>query len=232
MNTDNKIAFELFGLTWLEPVTILTDLLISAICFYSFFKLKKINKREPEQIALNYFFLFMGISFFLGGVIGHGLMFYFGQQGHLPAWFFSMLGVVFFAHAIILRVKPVISHIFYNLLILSNWLGFLIASCLMLYMIKFTVTEVHAIFGILLIGLSLEILLFNKYKNTSGKLIFLGISGLGISALVHLLKISIDDLWFNHNDLGHILLACSMWAFYKATKKIKPLPYIVRVNKK
>jgi hypothetical protein len=230
MNLDNKISFELFGITWLEPMTIITDLIISAICFYSFIKLKKINNREPEQIIFNYFFLFMGISFFCGGVIGHGLMYYFGKQGHIPAWFFSMVGVAFFAHAIILRVKSFLGNKYYTLLVLSNWLIFVICLISMLYLMQFEVVETHAIMGILLMGLSLEIWLYYKYKNTTGQFIFLGIFILAMSALVHALKISVDDLWFNQNDLGHLLLAGSMWLFYKGTKKITPVA-VYAINK-
>ncbi|MEA2106203.1 MAG: hypothetical protein U9P82_05720 [Bacteroidota bacterium] len=55
-----------------EPVTTLTDLFVSFVCFYAFYKLNKIPIRNKVHLYLRYYFLSMGIATAIGGIVGHG----------------------------------------------------------------------------------------------------------------------------------------------------------------
>ena len=55
-----------------EPVTVLTDLIVSAVCFFASFKLFKLSLKNKVHVYLKYYFLSMGIATFIGGVVGHG----------------------------------------------------------------------------------------------------------------------------------------------------------------
>ncbi|MFP4025592.1 MAG: DUF6962 family protein, partial [Thiohalospira sp.] len=53
-----------------EPVTTLTDLMVSAVCIYAFFKLNKIPLHNKVHLYLRYYFLSMGIATAIGGIVG------------------------------------------------------------------------------------------------------------------------------------------------------------------
>ena len=47
----------IFGIKILEPAASITDLIVSAVCFYAYIKLKKLNRSDKAFIYFNYFFL-------------------------------------------------------------------------------------------------------------------------------------------------------------------------------
>ncbi len=217
MQSISKLEFNWLGLKWLEPITIITDIIISIVCFYAFYKLKKINNRLPEQILFNYFFLFNGFSFLIGGLLGHGLNLYTGQLAHIYSWLLGVVGVFFLVMSILLKNKLLMNPKTYILLSIINVLAMLISWYFVFEISKFIVAEIHAIFGVILIGLSVEFFGFKKLNYKSSFYYFSGIFILILASLVHVLKLSISDLWFNHNDLGHIVIAIAMVMFYYFT---------------
>ncbi len=60
-----------------EPMTTLTDLVVSAVCFYAFYKLHKKNLPGRTQLFFRLYFLTMGIATGIGGLIGHGFLYLF-----------------------------------------------------------------------------------------------------------------------------------------------------------
>ena len=65
------------GLRIDEPVTTVTDLIVSAVCFYAFYQLHRIPLKNKVHWNLKYYFLSMGMATLIGGVIGHGFLYLF-----------------------------------------------------------------------------------------------------------------------------------------------------------
>ena len=78
-----------------EPVTTLTDLMVSAVCFYAFFKLNKIPLHNKVHLYLRYYFLSMGIATAIGGIVGHGFLYLFDTQWHSPESLVNFIGKIF-----------------------------------------------------------------------------------------------------------------------------------------
>ena len=94
MNISEQTTVELFEVRLFEPVTVLTDLLVSGVCFYAFHKLGKTPKSsEPDVVCtlFRYYFLAMGIATLYEGIIGHGFLYLFGFKWKLPGWIISMI---------------------------------------------------------------------------------------------------------------------------------------------
>ncbi|MFT7614195.1 MAG: hypothetical protein ACI9J3_003177, partial [Parvicellaceae bacterium] len=90
---------DLFGLRIEEPITMATDFLVGIVCFYALFRL--MQKKKKNQVKgdptvfqfLKYFFLLMGISTILGGLLGHGFNYALNIYWKLPYWGVSMFSV-------------------------------------------------------------------------------------------------------------------------------------------
>ena len=92
-----------------EPVTTITDLVVSVMCFYAFYQLNSIPKKNKVHWNLKYYFLSMGLATLIGGVIGHGFLYLFSFAWKLPGWLTSMFSIALLERASILYAKPSIN---------------------------------------------------------------------------------------------------------------------------
>src|ERR1043165_3568967 len=97
-----------FGIRIDEPIATVTDILVSAVCLYAFFKLTQKKLPGRSQWYFRYYFLLIGIATFLGGVIGHGFLYALSFPWKLPGWTISMLSVALIERSSIERAKPLI----------------------------------------------------------------------------------------------------------------------------
>ncbi|MEA1897746.1 MAG: hypothetical protein U9N53_08805, partial [Bacteroidota bacterium] len=102
-------AIEILGIQINEPVTTVTDLIVSAVCFYAFFKLRKISGKEKLHQYLKYYFLTMGMATAIGGIIGHGFMYMFTFYWKLPGWWLSMVAINLIERSVIYYARRFIS---------------------------------------------------------------------------------------------------------------------------
>jgi len=96
-----------YGVTILEPFTVLTNLIIAAACFYAYRNLKKKKLTETRtQLFMSYYFLLIGIATIIGGVVGHAFLYATGLYGKIPGWYIGMAGVALFERAAIAHGSP------------------------------------------------------------------------------------------------------------------------------
>ncbi|MGZ3862199.1 MAG: DUF6962 family protein [Bacteroidia bacterium] len=206
------------GLEIQEPMTTLTDLVVAAVCFYAFAKLRHLKSPESSFSYFRYFFLFMGISTTLGGIIGHGLLHYLSFAWKTPGWVAGMFSVALMERGAIMHARhlmnPLIGKVFDYLNIIELCIFMFIAF----YTLKFGYVEIHATYGLLL-SLFLEIFIFVKRKDEGSKLIMYGVLISAGAAVTHIAKISIHT-WFNYFDLSHMFMAASCYVFYLGVRKM------------
>src|SRR5215218_10742626 len=94
-NFNDMTRVQWMGITILEPVTVLTNLLITAVCVFAFVKLRRLATPNVIQKIMEYFFLLMGIATATGGILGHGFLYITGLYGKLPGWYISMFAIAF-----------------------------------------------------------------------------------------------------------------------------------------
>ena len=79
-------SIDIAGIKILEPVTTITDLLVTVVCFYAFFHLRTHSHKQTKHVKFyRYFFLFMGLATLLGGIIGHAFLYLFTFAWKVPA---------------------------------------------------------------------------------------------------------------------------------------------------
>ena len=204
----------------LEPFTVLTDLLIAAVCFYAFFKLRNEKYRGYVYTFFKVFFFSMGVANVIGGVIGHGFLYIWGQEAKIPGWYVSMISVASFERAAILHAKPLMKRNIGNFFSVLNIVELLTFMTLAFIFVKFIFVEIHAIYGLLVVVFSFELFVLRKTKDEGCVFIMFGVFLAAVSAILHAFRVSVN-IWFNYNDVAHLGMAAAMWCFYKAAVTIK-----------
>jgi hypothetical protein len=208
----------IFGLEIQEPVTTLTDLFVASVCYFAYYKLHHLQKKEKSLIYFKYFFLTMGISTTLGGLIGHGFLHYFGFAWKIPGWVTGMCSVALMERGAIMHarhlMKPVIGKIFAIINIIELFVFMFIAF----YTLNFSFVEIHASYGLIVVFL-FELFIYSRKRDPGSKLILYGVGVSACAAVVHLTKFSLHT-WFNYFDLSHMFMTLSAFVFYKGITRI------------
>ena len=207
------------GLRIDEPIVTLTDLLVSFLCLYFFYKIQKSGKKEKAFIYFKIYFLNMGIATLLGGLIGHAFLYNFSFYWKLPGWIMSMISIMFVERAAIEHTRIWLSESMIKIFRVINILEFLIFLTLTILTLNFFFVEFHSGYGLMFVVFSLEGFLFLKTKNTASKYIIIGVGFAAIAALFFMNKIS-PHQWFNYLSISHILMAIAATFFYVGTTKI------------
>ena len=212
---------EISGLRILEPVTTITDLLVSGVCFYALINLFRLNRQELYIRYFSFFFLSMGMATAIGGIIGHGFLYAFSFEWKLPGWLTSMLSISLLERASIEYAKPLLKPRFRVFLDRANIIELLVFVTLTFGTLNFLFVEIHSAFGLLVINTPLHLFIYIKTRNEASKYMLAGISFAMISAVIFMNEISIDK-WFNYFDISHLLMALGSWFFYLTAKKLRP----------
>jgi hypothetical protein len=178
---EDQPSVYIYGIRLDEPVTTATDLLISFVCFYAFYQLRRISEKKPLHRYLRFYFMSMGIATAIGGLIGHGFLHYFSFAWKLPGWLTSMLSIALIERASIEQARNVISHRFAHSLSVLNIIELLTFMTLTFTTLNFFFVEVHTAYGLFIVVGSLNFYNFLKTRDPGSRqfLIAVGISAIG-----------------------------------------------------
>lgn len=201
----------------MEPITVLTDLILTIICLYFFFRLSN-KKLKVETRFWKYFFLWISLSTLLGA-IAHGLFYYIEGNIHLAVW---LLMQVFSGLAVYFAENSTIRYFFsqprQNALLKIVTTKLLIMLLATFYFQNYSVVIINTAIGFLTI-LYFKTRHFLNGNSASG-FIAGGIILAIFTAVVHGLKWSLSD-WFNHNDISHVIMMFSLWSIFLGVVKIQ-----------
>jgi hypothetical protein len=219
----------LFGVTWLEPTTILTNLLITAICFFGVVQLRKTHFSHSVYQFFNLFLILMGCATAVAGILGHGLYYLYNMNSKVPGWYLSMIAVAFFERAAIMHAKPLLPAKVGNFFAIFNIIELFSFMIITLATKKFLFVEIHAFYGLFIVVFALELFVYLKKKDKGSQFIFLGTLLAALSALLHALRIGINQ-WFNHNDISHVGMAVAVWFYSKGVKNFEIYDAVTKKN--
>ena len=217
MNEINTI--NLLGVRIDEPVVTITDLMVTAVCFVSAYKIHKSGKQERTFLYFKIYFFTMGIATLLGGIIGHAFFYLFSFYWKLPGWIVSMISIMFVERAVIEHTRIWLKKSIVRVLGIINILEFLTFLTLTITSLDFFFVEFHSGYGLMFVVLSLEGFLFLKTKNTASKYMLTGVGFAALAALFFMTRIS-PHQWFNYLCISHVFMAAAATLFYIGAKKI------------
>ena len=202
-----------------EPVTTITDLLLVSICIYAFIGIRKTCKSGLYSRYFRSYFLILGLGALTGGLLGHAFQYRLSEQWKLVSWILTLASVVLLVQALLEVARSLLSH---RLASLFSWLNFFIAIPVLIitiWSVDFSPVKYYAAFGLVGVAGSLSLYIYKRTRNT-GVLVLMGGVGIGlISAIIYSLEWGISA-WFNHRDLGHIILCFGAYYIYRGAERI------------
>jgi hypothetical protein len=198
-----------------EPMTSLTDLLLSISCFYFFFGLQKFNEASIGQQHWQKFFLFLGVSTLLGA-LAHAI---FERQNNLfynSVWLIMQVSAgisIFYAQA---AAFGQLSHQrTRQVMVTLSIIQFVIFIPSVFYFFDFRVVAFNS-----LLAMTQMIVVFfpSKIENWVYKTyISFGFFISFLTIYVHSQKLSFAK-WFNHNDISHVIMYVSILLIFRGIK--------------
>ena len=215
---DDLLSIPILGVRIDEPVTVLTDIIITAVCIFAMARLSGIPARPQLRRHLVCFFLFLGIGAFLGGVAGHGFLYRLHPGWRFPGWIFSMLAIAVLEHASVILIKEHVSPLTRRMLFRQNIILLPVFIILLLVSQDFIFVVIYITFGILVMVGGMQWVIYRRTASKGARwfliAVFTGLAG----DVVFVFNWSLHE-WFNNNDLSHILLAFSAWFFYLGARQ-------------
>lgn len=208
-----------FGIRIDEPIATVTDLLVSAVCFYAFFRLTQKKLPGRSQWYLRYYFLLIGIAMFLGGVIGHGFLYALSFPWKLPGWTISMVSVALIERSAISHARRLIKPAIVQIFLVVNVVELLIAMTVTMTTLDFFWVEFHSAYGLLIVVCFFHAYTYHRVRDKGSLWMLVAVGITAVASLVFMNEFSLHR-WFNYMDLSHILLAIASYVFYRAALKL------------
>lgn len=209
----------LFHLRIDEPVNMLTDLIVSAVCFYALVQLHKRSFTGRTFLYLQGYFGLLGLATLLGGLIGHGFLYYFSFAWKLPGWIVSMFSVALVERSAIEHAKSRVMPVVGNFFLVLNIVELMIVMTITIYTLNFGWVEFHSGYGLLAVVLPFHGYVFLKSRDQGSAIMMVGVGIASVAAMIYMNQISISP-WFNYIDISHVLMAVAVYVFYRAALKL------------
>jgi len=218
-----KISFDLFGYTLLEPNAFIGDLIIFIVSLYCANRIAKLNQKGPFYTYWYWFNIVFGVGFLIGG-FSHLFFLSWGVNGKYIPWCMGIFSAFLLEMAMISVFPQKKTKKRYSTLSVFKLVLVLITA---LYTFISVDLSVDTTKGLMIptvnsvVGLGFSLIVLGKYY--SNKLDrgfrYFWISGLLLfpSAVFQTLKINLYPL-FDRNDVSHLLLLISLVLFYKGIK--------------
>jgi len=207
MDMIDKIPFSLFGLSLLEPMAMITNLIVTLSCIYGYSKVRKAN----HLVYWRWFFVSFALASFLGG-LSHVFWNYWSFNGKIMPWFFGVVSTSLLTFAMVdlfrfdRRVGVFISFVIFFKAITILSLAY--------YHWEFLFVAIDTIGSLLLAcGVGSWILHFKKGV-VQAKFIFYGVLVILPAAFIFLLKFDLHR-YMNREDLSHLFIALGLLFFAK-----------------
>lgn len=206
-----------FGVEITEPVIALTDLIVSAVAFYCWWRCRGIQSSGLFFKYMTYYFLFMSISTFMGAWLAHAFLHIYGQVQKVPGWQMGMIAIAFLELASIAQVRDKLSEGLVRGLWFFIGLKLVAAMLMSISTQHFLYVGIHSAVGILLIVLPLHWYGL-KQTRSKGHVFFLrSIMWVFVTAIIFAGKLSIHP-YFTDQDISHLIMAYCVFLFYRGTR--------------
>lgn len=201
-----------------EPMTAATDLLIAAVSFYAYFRLRRKwpSPRPHEQLYL-LFFLIMGISTVFGAFLNHAFAYFFppGNYNLLPNWLTNVLSVCCYPLAIAGRadqIRPLPSRKIWITVTLVETAAVL---ALTIWKLSYLYGEVHIAICLYLFSLPLLIRIGKDGHWQEARPAIFAIALMSFIPVILVTKFHIGSFMIDF-DISHVLISIAMYLYYRA----------------
>lgn len=222
----------------IEPMTAITDIIAAIICFICYAKFNKKSQNTSIKYYSN-FFLYMGISMLIGGLLTHAFCYLVQDQllsnqelkllpwsqkiqfmwHKMPCWIFNLVSVTYFLIYMSNHSKRIYGEKNSRIWLITSIIITALMFVLLFAMLDFFVTEMHIGFAILALCLPMHLKILRKEKTPY---VYSNIVACVITilvALVMIFKVTFGT-FFNFNDISHLLIGASMYYFFVGASQL------------
>ena len=203
---------DIFGFHVLEPVTVLTDILLSIFCIYFYNKLNFPGNKAVLGKYWRMFFLYIGISTFIGAV-AHGFRSYFSSEAFYFLWMTMNLSSIPSSYYLLkatIELSEFKDETKFRLTMITLAATILL-TILTLIINNFVLIKINAGLVVIL-ALIRHYHTYKKGYTGSGYIVF-GFAFSLSSILVHTAQLSISE-WFNFRDISHVIMNISLYIIF------------------
>ena len=216
-----KIEFEIYGLQLLEPMALIFNLIM---CFQSFHHYREIKKSfaSPFSSYFGKFFLFISISTFFAAW-SHLFYNYLGMAGKIPGYSTAIISISMLEYAMVINLYPK------GNILLKSIIALLMASAfgLLIFELKFLWVAIHMAIGIVLfLGMPFSLRIIKGEEKAS--FFFWGFISMLMTLPVELFRLNLHP-WFQHQDISHVFMICTLYCFSKGVRLTELISSQVKV---
>ena len=212
-------GIEIFGILLMEPMTVITNLFISVMCFYAFWKMGKDKAEGRTLIFLRMYFLTMGMATTWGGFIGHGFLYLVDDRWKLVGWLISMISVAFIERSAIRYANRLINKTLGQIFLWANVVELVILMALVITSVHFKFVEIHSAYGFIVVVFGFHTFVYWKTRD-QGSLQMIYATIALLCAVYTFNKPIILQTFFNHRDLAHLFMLLGAWFQYRSYLKL------------
>ena len=212
-------SIELLGIRLDEPVNCATDLLVTSVCWYAWYKLHKEQSAQRSVQLMKYYFLVMGVATLLGGFLGHAFKYALSPEWKIPGWVVSMFAVMLIERAAIEHARPLIKPRLGYFFLGLNIVELTVLLFLAVIMLEFNYVLGHSAYGLGAVVGGFHLFVFIKTKSLASRRMLQAVLIAGLGALFYINQWA-PSKWFNHLDIGHTTMAIGSWFFYLGSKNL------------
>ncbi|MEM9325820.1 MAG: hypothetical protein AAGA85_09195 [Bacteroidota bacterium] len=212
-------GIEIFGILLMEPVTVITNLMISVMCFYAFWRMGKDQVMGSTLTYLKYYFLFMGLATTWGGFIGHGFLYLLDPRWKLVGWIISMIAVGLIERSAISYANRLVSERLGKFFLIANVIELVILMVLVISTVHFKFVEIHSAYGFIIVVCGFHLFVYLKTRDLGSLQMMWATISLLIAVYIFN-KPVILHTFFNHRDLAHLFMLLGAWFQYQSYLKL------------
>ncbi len=191
-----------------EPTTLATDLVLGLAGFRFAWMVRDDSGDDSPRTWWTWFFIFIGFSTVFGG-LAHGFGYAVGGLGRSVSWLSSGFAVLCAQKA---SIRILDSSRLRNVLNGVAWLQLLVFVGALVAFRSFLVVTVNTAVGLLGMVAAIHLWRYRVSGDRGSLHVVAAVLVAGVTALIHLFKLS-PGVWFNHNDLSHVILIFSLYLF-------------------
>ena len=209
----------LLGIRIVDPAASATDIAVALLCLFAF--TSSALRGRPGEIFrhLRWYFLFMSVGTLLGGVIGHAFIYALGHMFKLPGWIASMVGVYFMERASLSHSAGLVSETTRRILSTVNLLTLFLSVAFTLATLEFFYVQIHTVYGLALVVLGLESLVFSRTRDRGSLWIMTAIATAAVAALLFNLRFMLSPV-LSYQAISHVFIGFSIYFFYLGARNM------------
>lgn len=199
-------------------MTAVTDLLIAAVSFYAYFRLRrKWPSPQPHEQLYLLFFLIMGFSTVFGAFLNHAFAYFFppGNYNLLPNWLTNVLSVCCYPLAIAGRadqIRPLPSR---KIWITATLVETAAVLALTIWKLSYLYGEIHIAICLYLFSLPLLIRIGKDGHWQEARPAIFAIALMSFIPVILVTKFHIGSFLIDF-DISHVIISIAMYLYYRA----------------